>query len=223
MEIVSDNEKTIICNKCGKILSQRELDRNKYHFHFEFGCKSLHNGEIIDYDLCSSCISEGTKELKLLRSGDEYIKTFKYVPEGWMQESYLLLNPKQHQLVFDYWKLTGKWESLLPYTYQELVKLNGYLTTELINKTIKKFHPNMPLLEDPYAKLKHVDDNAIQFNPPEKSRIYHFPSGDVELKDVTELIVRDSGTHRLKTKDGKSHIVPAGWLHIELDIKDWAV
>jgi hypothetical protein len=56
----------------------------------------------------------------------------------------------------------------------------------------------------------------------EKERIYTFPNNEkVVLKDVTELIVRESGTHRLKTKDGKLHIIPTGWIHIEIDDSEW--
>jgi hypothetical protein len=63
-----------------------------------------------------------------------------------------------------------------------------------------------------------------KFNPPEKERIYYFPNNEkVVLKEVKELVVRPSGTHRLKTADGKSHIIPTGWIHIELDIEDWTV
>jgi hypothetical protein len=66
--------------------------------------------------------------------------------------------------------------------------------------------------------------NVTKFEKPEKERTYYFPNNEkVVLKEVTELVVRPSGTHRLKTADGKSHIVPAGWIHIELDIDDWTV
>lgn len=58
----------------------------------------------------------------------------------------------------------------------------------------------------------------------EKKRIYTFPQGDkVILENVTELIVRESGNHRLKTADGNLHIVPAGWIHIEIDDSEWTV
>ena len=64
----------------------------------------------------------------------------------------------------------------------------------------------------------------IIFDPPEKVRTYNFSCGEkVVLKDVTELVVRASGTHRLKTEDGKSHIVAPGWLHIELEIENWTI
>lgn len=58
----------------------------------------------------------------------------------------------------------------------------------------------------------------------EKERIYHFPDNStVVLNNVVELIVRDSGTHRVKTDDNKLHIIPTGWIHIEIDEKEWTV
>lgn len=65
---------------------------------------------------------------------------------------------------------------------------------------------------------------ATVFNPPEKSRVYIFPNDEkVTLENVTELMVSNSGNHRLKTQDGKHHIIPVGWLHIELEIDNWTV
>ncbi|MFG6117224.1 hypothetical protein ACGTN9_18890 [Halobacillus sp. MO56] len=58
----------------------------------------------------------------------------------------------------------------------------------------------------------------------EKERIYYFPNDDkVVLNNVVELIVRESGTHRIKTEDKKLHIIPHGWIHIEIDEEDWTV
>ena len=58
----------------------------------------------------------------------------------------------------------------------------------------------------------------------ESSRTYFFPSDEkVVLLNVTELIVRDSRTHRLKTADNKLHIIPTGWIHIEIDETEWTV
>jgi hypothetical protein len=63
-----------------------------------------------------------------------------------------------------------------------------------------------------------------KFEPAEDTRTYYFPNGEkVELLSVVELVVRESGTHRLKTADGKLHIVPSGWVHIEISAKDWTV
>jgi hypothetical protein len=57
-----------------------------------------------------------------------------------------------------------------------------------------------------------------QLTPPEKSRVYTFPGGElVRLEHVTHFLARESGTHRLQTGDGKLHIVPVGWLHIEIE------
>lgn len=62
---------------------------------------------------------------------------------------------------------------------------------------------------------------AIELN--EKSRTYTFPGGDkVALTNVTELIVSESGNHRIKAA-GKLHIIPPHWIHIEIDDKDWTV
>ena len=60
-------------------------------------------------------------------------------------------------------------------------------------------------------------NNSVQFEIDERERIYHFPNNDtVVLKELTELTVSESGTHYLKTKDGKLHIIPTGWIHIEI-------
>lgn len=58
-------------------------------------------------------------------------------------------------------------------------------------------------------------------NPPERSRAYTFSGGTVTLTGVKAVGVRSSGTHRLETADGKLHIVPTGWLHIEIDADAW--
>ena len=60
--------------------------------------------------------------------------------------------------------------------------------------------------------------------PPEKKRTYHFPNGEsFSLYNVTHFLARPSGTHRLKTGEGLLHVVPTGWLHIEIDVEDWTL
>ena len=67
-------------------------------------------------------------------------------------------------------------------------------------------------------------ENTVVLDPIEAKRIYTFPNGElVELIGVTELTVRPSGTHRLKTQDGHLHIVPSGWLHVEIDTSAWTI
>ncbi len=59
--------------------------------------------------------------------------------------------------------------------------------------------------------------------PPERSRVYRFSDTNVRLNNVTHFAASSSGTHRLKTSDGRLHIVPTGWVHIEIDADDWTL
>lgn len=42
----------------------------------------------------------------------------------------------------------------------------------------------------------------------------------MKMKEFTifliELTISESGNHYLKTRDGKLHIIPTGWIHIEI-------
>jgi hypothetical protein len=61
-------------------------------------------------------------------------------------------------------------------------------------------------------------DELTPLSPTEFSRIYRWPDGQtIVLLNVTHFLARESGTHRLKTGDGKLHIIPAGWRHIEIE------
>jgi len=63
-----------------------------------------------------------------------------------------------------------------------------------------------------------------ELNPVERRRNYTFPGGQVvELREVQRLAVSASGTHRLETQDGLLHIVPTGWIHIEIAASDWTM
>lgn len=74
-------------------------------------------------------------------------------------------------------------------------------------------------------KVKNNIGKIITIYPPERKRIYHFPNGDRILNNVCELIIKPSGIHNLKTVDGKYHIIPTGWIEIEieLDIDGWTL
>jgi len=54
-----------------------------------------------------------------------------------------------------------------------------------------------------------------------QTRIYYFPTGTIKVVDVISINVSKSGTHRINTADGKKHIIPSGWLHIEFDAAEW--
>lgn len=52
------------------------------------------------------------------------------------------------------------------------------------------------------------DQTPIQLT--EKSRTYDFGDKQVRLDEVRELIVRGSGTHRVRAADGLLHVVAPG-------------
>lgn len=59
---------------------------------------------------------------------------------------------------------------------------------------------------------------------PEARRVYTFAGGDtITLVGVTHFLARPSGTHRLRTSDGKLHIVPIGWIHIEIEASGFSL
>jgi len=65
-----------------------------------------------------------------------------------------------------------------------------------------------------------------KLDPIEKTRVYTFPKGEKAVfVNVCEFGTREggSGTHRLKTADGKLHIVNTGWLTVELDTGEFTV
>ena len=56
----------------------------------------------------------------------------------------------------------------------------------------------------------------------EDKRKYFFIGANVELENVTEIIVSSSNNHKIKTDDGKLHIIPPTWIHIEIiSSRDW--
>ena len=78
--------------------------------------------------------------------------------------------------------------------------------------------PNVIMTQPQGWILPSDGKEYTKFDTDEKARIYYFPRDEkVVLRDVYELIVSSSGTHYLRTKDEKSHIIPVGWIHIEID------
>ena len=61
-------------------------------------------------------------------------------------------------------------------------------------------------------------NNKNEMTLKETERIYHFPKGErVVLKEVRKIVIEPSGTHKIKTADGKRHIIKPDWLSIEID------
>ena len=61
----------------------------------------------------------------------------------------------------------------------------------------------------------------------EKQRTYHYPEGhSVTVERPVELILRESGDHRLKCEDGLLYVIRCGWYYLEIDKdknRDWTV
>ncbi len=57
----------------------------------------------------------------------------------------------------------------------------------------------------------------------ENNRVYTFPNQEsVIVPQVRDLRISATGNHKLITEDGRLHLVPKGWLHIEINSdKGW--
>ena len=68
-----------------------------------------------------------------------------------------------------------------------------------------------------------IEDTATKL--AETARTYRYADTEIQLENVVELVVRESGTHRVKTADGRLHIIAAGWLAITIEdpTHDWTM
>lgn len=69
-------------------------------------------------------------------------------------------------------------------------------------------------------------NKEIPIKVDEDERIYYYPGGEFfVIKDVIELIVRESGTHRLKDKHGNLWIVLPEWrvVKVKTTTGEWTV
>jgi len=59
----------------------------------------------------------------------------------------------------------------------------------------------------------------------ERQRRYIFADREIVLDEVIELTVRPSGSHRVKTSDGRLHVIATNWLAITItdESHDWTV
>lgn len=52
----------------------------------------------------------------------------------------------------------------------------------------------------------------------EIARIYTFPNQEtVIIEKPRKLLISASGNHRIQTEDNRLHIIPKGWIHIEIE------
>ncbi|MFK7678648.1 hypothetical protein ACI3ER_11460 [Bacillus sp. Wb] len=131
------------CNKCGNVVEQGESHMSEgflwneqfKNIELGFGYLSKFDNETWKFTLCEVCILE-------------MVKTFKHVPKGFYIDTTptSIETEEQHQVVFDDWKKTGKWEDLRFYTYEELVELAYFYKVEYINEMINKYHKGKELL-----------------------------------------------------------------------------
>jgi len=67
--------------------------------------------------------------------------------------------------------------------------------------------------------MKFINNTTYEFTDiSEEYRVYVFVRNGKEFKvtlnDTRKLFVSKSGGHRIFTKDGKAHYIPAGWIHL---------
>lgn len=125
----------IICNRCNNEGQPTEFEDEIKNISINFSYESPHDGQTWHFDLCEECIVD-------------IVKQFKHVPEGFKDNHYEVFTRKQHQYIFDKWKLTGEWEEMMFITYDELKRWVGLWDIEYINNLVKRYHPSKPLLEE---------------------------------------------------------------------------
>lgn len=114
-----------ICNCCGCEID----DSLQGGFDVSFGYGSKYDGQNWSFELCEDCM-------------ENIIKTFSYVPKGFMDNPYLEVSEKEKQIIFEDWKATGEWDELSVMSYERLVGLAGYLHKYVIDEAIVKYHPD---------------------------------------------------------------------------------
>jgi hypothetical protein len=73
-------------------------------------------------------------------------------------------------------------------------------------------------IEQAVAHFQNNSDLKFDRIDSEEFRCYVFPAGaktlEVRIDNPLYLAVSASGGHRLFDADGKSHYIPAGWMHL---------
>jgi len=69
--------------------------------------------------------------------------------------------------------------------------------------------------------FENATDLEFQDISSERWREYRFVGGDlVRIEEPLKLNVSESGGHRIFDAEGRSHYIPAGWIHLSWVAKD---
>lgn len=72
-------------------------------------------------------------------------------------------------------------------------------------------------------EFKNATDLEFADISSEQWREYRFLGGEtIRINAPLKLNVSDSGGHRIFDKEGVSHYIPAGWIHLKWTVKDGA-
>lgn len=75
-----------------------------------------------------------------------------------------------------------------------------------------------------FVPISIANDPVIDLH--EDSRTYYWADHQITITDVRQLVIRSSGTHRVKTENGELYVINPGWHAIKIideDKKDWTV
>ena len=77
-------------------------------------------------------------------------------------------------------------------------------------------------LEDKnYSEFVNDSDCEFEDIANQIERVYNFGSkGFVKILYPIKLNISESGQHRIFSKDGKSHVIPSGWIELTWSTKD---
>lgn len=114
-------EKSVTCNKCGKLKVlegedyTREWQANEFQsMHCSFGYGSGYDQERWQFDLCEDCLTDIVRE-------------FKIVPDGFGQDQYIAYHP---QTMFEKWKETGVIDLEAGMTKEEIEENGGSIYSD---------------------------------------------------------------------------------------------
>lgn len=107
---------SVTCNKCGSHSVENDQSCNQEYqtFQTSFGYGSRYDMESWRFELCEDCLTE-------------LVKSFKYVPDGFGEDSFYAKYP---QIMFEHWKETGEVDLEAGMTPEEIAEQGGSIYVE---------------------------------------------------------------------------------------------